>query len=274
MASTHNAIPAPTVSRTPPHHVDVAVRIDADLDLDGADALLCNLRDFPLRFFGANQSDRMGDRNAPAHCPAEQAMHRQPPLAAGKIIGGEFHGRFGIGIALDAAIHARVQLGDLAWHAAVHGRREISGDELDRGCGALTEIATEIAAPILERRRLAPTHGAGRIDHLDQHIAADRLRQPGPLVLTPGRQCNVMKLDRGNRLVGHAHTVDSRSADRIGSKCRLQTDGEAKPPRSFARGARRGDGLPASARPGSVRRCDAVRHGRIELIGIRQQEIW
>jgi hypothetical protein len=82
-----------------------------------------------------------------------------------------------------------------------------------------------------------------------------------------------MKLDRGNKLVGHAHTVDSRSADRIGSKCRLQTDGEAKPPRSFARGARRGDGLPASARPGSVRRCDAVRHGRIELIGIRQQEI-
>ena len=80
-----------------------------------------------------------------------------------------------------------------------------------------------------------------------------------------------MKLDRGNRLVGHAHTVDSRSADRIGSKCRLQTDGDAKPPRSCARGARRGDGLPASARPGSVRRRDAGDTAASNLIGIRRR---
>jgi hypothetical protein len=83
-----------------------------------------------------------------------------------------------------------------------------------------------------------------------------------------------MKLDRGNRLVGHAHTVESRSADRIGSKCCLQTGGDARPSRSLARGACRGDGLPASARPGSVRRRDVVRQGRIVLIGIWQQEIW
>jgi len=38
-----------------------------------------------------------------------------------------------------------------------------------------------------------------------------------------------MKLDRGNGLVGHAHTVEGRSADRIGSKCRLQTGSDAKP---------------------------------------------
>ena len=73
-------MPGPDGFANPPHHVDVAVRIDADLDLDGADALLRNLRDFALRLFGANQSDRMGDRNAPAHRAAEQAMHRQPPL--------------------------------------------------------------------------------------------------------------------------------------------------------------------------------------------------
>jgi len=57
--------------------------------------------------------------------------------------------------------------------------------------------------------------------------------------------------------------VSRRVADRIGSKCRLQTGDDAKPPRSLCRG----DGLPASARPGSVRRRGTVRQGRIESIG-------
>ena len=162
---------------------------------------MCNLYGFALGLVGTNQADRMGDGNAPAHRPAEQAVHRQPPLAAGKIIGGEFHGRLGIGVALDAAIHARMQLGDVARQAALHGRSEISRDDLDGGAGTLTEIAAKISAPVLERRRLAPTRTTRRIGHLDQHIAADRLRQAGPLVLAPGRQGHVMKLDRGDGLV-------------------------------------------------------------------------
>jgi hypothetical protein len=147
----------------------------------------------------------MGDGNAPAHRAAEEAMHRHPPLSAGKVIGREFHRRFGIGIAFNAAVHPRMQLPDLARHAAFHSRREISRDDFDGCCGTLAEVATELAAPVLERRRLAPANGAGRIDHLDQHIAADRLGQPGPFVLTPRRQCDMMKLDRDNGDIRHAH---------------------------------------------------------------------
>jgi hypothetical protein len=102
-------------------------------------------------------------------------MHRKAPFPAGKIVSSELYRRLRVGIALDAAVHAGVQLHDLARHAAVHCRREAARDDLDGRSGTLAEVAAEIAAPILERRRLAPAHAAGGVDHLDQHVAADRL---------------------------------------------------------------------------------------------------
>jgi hypothetical protein len=178
------------------------------LDLDRGDSFLCDLRDFALGFLGSDQPDRMGDRNAAADRAAEQAMHRQPPLSAGKIISREFHRRFGIGVTFDDAVHPRMQFPDLARHTAFHGWREISRDDLEGCCGTLAEVTAELTAPVLERRRLAPAHGPGRIDHLDQHIAADRLGQTGPFMLTSRRQRDMMKLDRSNGNIRHARTVD------------------------------------------------------------------
>ena len=101
----------------PPHHLDVAVRIDADLDLDGADAFLRDLRDLALGLREVHQPDRMGDRDAPPARAAEQTMHRKAALLAGEVVGRELDGGLGVGIALDGAIHARMQLGDLARQA-------------------------------------------------------------------------------------------------------------------------------------------------------------
>src|SRR5262249_61124546 len=81
---------------------------------------------------------------------------------------------------------------------------EISCDDLDGCCGALAEVAAEVTAPIFECGRLPPAHSAGRVDHLDQDVAANRLRQPSPFVLPPRRQRDMMKLDRSNGNIRHA----------------------------------------------------------------------
>src|SRR5262249_40128047 len=101
-------------------------------------------------------------------------------------------------------VHARMQFPDLSGNAALHGRREVARDDLDGCCRALAEVTTEVAAPIFECRRLAPAHGSGGVDHPDQHIAANRLGQPGPLVLTPRWQRDMMKLDCSDRGIRHA----------------------------------------------------------------------
>ncbi len=188
----------------PPHHLDVAVRIDADLDLDGADAFLRDLRDLALGLREIHQPDRMGDRNAPAAGAAEQAMHGKAALPAGEIIGREFDGGLGVGIALDGAIHPRMQFGDLARHATRDRRRQISRHDLDRRSRALAEIAAELAAPILECGRLAPAGDAGVVAHLDEDVAADGLGEAGPFVLAPGRQRDVNELDGSDGSSGHA----------------------------------------------------------------------
>ncbi len=164
------------------------------LDLDRLDALACDLRDLALGVGEAHQADRVGDRDARARGAAEQAMDRQPGLAAGEVVGGELERRLGVGEALDGAVHAGVQLDDVARLEAAHRRRQIGLDHMDRGAGALAEIAAELAAPVFQRRRLAPAHAAGLIDQPDQHIAADRLGQPGPFMLAPGRQRDVDQL--------------------------------------------------------------------------------
>ena len=157
-------------------------------------------------FFGSEQSDGMSDRDASTHRASEQPMDGKLALSPGQIVGGELHSRLGVRVALDRAIHARVQFGDLAREGTYYCRREMMCDDLDGRCGALAEIAAEIAPPILERRRLTPPGPATPIGHLHQHVSADRLGEPRPFVLAPRRQRDVMKLDFRNGRVGHAPT--------------------------------------------------------------------
>jgi len=46
-----------------------------------------------------------------------------------EIVGGEFDRRLGVGIALDGAIHARMQLGDLSRQRAFDRRRQMARDD-------------------------------------------------------------------------------------------------------------------------------------------------
>ena len=147
-----------------------------------------------------------------------------------KIVGRKLHGGFGIRVTFDAAVHARVQFRNLAGHAPMTAGARWRVMTSMVVCRALAEIAAEIAAPILEGRRLAPSGAAISIGHLHQHIATDRLGQPGPFVLTPRRQCDVMQLDLCNRCVGHVPsqfaeegrgTCEAR--DRIGMDADWQT---------------------------------------------------
>jgi hypothetical protein len=137
-------------------------------------------------------------------------------LLAGEIIGREFDGRLGVGIALDGAVHPRMQFREFPRQTAMHGRRQMSRNDLDSGSKTLAEIAAELAAPVLKRGRLAPTGGAGHVRHLHQDVAADGLGQPRPFVLTPRRQRNVMKLDRSDGCFGHARSVHTLAGSRAG----------------------------------------------------------
>src|SRR5262249_46488417 len=82
--------------------------------------------------------------------------------------------------------------------------REILRDHRAHGARALTEIASELAAPVLEDGRLPPAGAAVGIGHLEDDIAADRLLQSRPFVLAPRRQADVKKLDAGDRRFAHA----------------------------------------------------------------------
>ena len=135
-------------------------------------------------------------------------------MLARKIVGGEFDRRLGIRIALDGAVHARVELGDLSRQRAFDRRRQMARDDLDGGCKSFAEIAAELAAPVLERGRLAPARCTGRVRHFHQDVAADRLRQAGPFVFTPRRQRNVMKLNRSDGCFGHAPGVHTFAGSR------------------------------------------------------------
>ena len=52
-----------------PYHLDVASRLDADLDLDGLDALGRDLRGFALASLDLHQADGMGDRHGSRTAP-------------------------------------------------------------------------------------------------------------------------------------------------------------------------------------------------------------
>ena len=97
-----------------PHHLDVALRIDADLDLDRADALGRDLRGLALALLDGHQADRMGDRDRVAHRAAEQHVDRHAAGAAGEIVGRDVDRRLRVRIALDGGVHALVQLADVA----------------------------------------------------------------------------------------------------------------------------------------------------------------
>src|SRR5262249_27571579 len=89
-------------------HLHVAFGIDTDLDLDRADAFVRDLGALPLGLVEADEPDRMRHRNAPSARAAEEAMHRQPALPPGEIIGREFDRGLGIRVALDGEVHARL----------------------------------------------------------------------------------------------------------------------------------------------------------------------
>src|SRR5262249_19107310 len=111
--------------------------------------------------------------------------------------------RLGIRMALERTIHARVELDDVRWRAPHDGGREILRDHRVDGARAFAEITPELAAPVLEDRRLPPAGAALGIAHLEDGVAADRLLQPRPFVLASCRQADVKKLDAGDGRLAH-----------------------------------------------------------------------
>jgi hypothetical protein len=63
-----------------------------------------------------------------------------------------------------------------------------------------TPISAELASPILERRRFAPTADAAGIGELDKNVAANGFGLTGPFVFTPGWQSHMEQLDFLNRI--------------------------------------------------------------------------
>jgi hypothetical protein len=146
----------------------------------------------------------VGDRNGVADGAAQEVVHRDAAGATREVVGGDIDRGLGIGIALDGGIHALVQQAKIADRYANGGRPEIALDDQLDGGGALAEIAPVLAAPVLERGRLAPADTAGVVAQAHQRVAPDALGEPGPLVLAAGRQRHHQGLDRPDRRTGYA----------------------------------------------------------------------
>ena len=67
----------------PAYQFDIAIRLDTDLDLDGANAFAHCLRRLALRFLKADEADGVRDRNLPAERAAKEPMHGEAALLAG-----------------------------------------------------------------------------------------------------------------------------------------------------------------------------------------------
>ena len=174
------------------------------LILIGADALGRDLAGLALGILDRHQADRVGDRNGVADGATQKVVHRDAAGATGEVVGRDIDGGLGVGIALDGGVHALMQQAEIADWDADRGRPEVAGDhQLNRG-GALAEIAPVLAAPVLERRRLAPADIACVVGHAHQRVAANALGQPGPLVLAAGRHRHHQRLDRPDRRTGYA----------------------------------------------------------------------
>ena len=115
----------------PPHHLDVAIGIDADLDLDGPDALRGDRS--ALRASASSNPIR------PIEWVTGTSRRAQPPSssaagnaerAAGEIVGGDLDRGLGVRIALDRPVHPRMQFGEIADLSADHGLAQISVDDL------------------------------------------------------------------------------------------------------------------------------------------------
>src|SRR5262249_7588493 len=187
----------------PPYHIDIAIRIDPDLDLDRADTFLRDQRDLALGIREVHQPDRMGDRDPASAGATQQAVNWKTALLASEIIGGKFDGCFRIGIAFDCAIHPRMQVDDFAGQTTLDGWRQMPRYDLHGRSRTFTEIATELPAPILECGRLAPSDSVAIVRYFDQDVAADGLGQACPFVLAPGRQSNMHGFDGRDRSPSH-----------------------------------------------------------------------
>ena len=123
----------------------------------------------------------MGHRHGAAHLAAEQRVDGQAERPPGDVVGRRLDRRLGVGIAPDRRVHLAVQDRWLRGVAAGHGRGQIAVDHQPDDGGGFPVIAAEIAAPVLERRGLAPADHAVRRGHPDHDVAADGLGQAGPI---------------------------------------------------------------------------------------------
>src|SRR5262249_39893553 len=159
--------------------VDVFARRHADRfdDLDVAPGVDANFvfdrpnppgRDLPCLFLGLcdrDQPDRMGNRHARSDAPAEENVNWYSQPAPSEIVEREFDRGFGVGIAFDHRVHARMKVSHISEVDAGHGRRQIVSDYATHDEWRLTEITAEFAAPVLERWRLTPTASSVAVGH-------------------------------------------------------------------------------------------------------------
>ena len=94
-------------------HRDVALGLDADLDLDGGDALGDHLGGLARGGIGVHDPDAVRDLGAVANLAAEELIDRHAVDLADGIVQRDVDRRLGIGIAAQGPVHARVQLLDL-----------------------------------------------------------------------------------------------------------------------------------------------------------------
>ena len=107
-----------------------------------------------------------------ARATAQQSMHRHAQRAAGQVVGGEFDGRLGIRIALDHAVHPRVQFDEVAGFESGHGRGEIALDDQRRRSPATRRNSGRIRRPSPSARAPRPSRrGPGRRSSSPAHSA-------------------------------------------------------------------------------------------------------
>jgi hypothetical protein len=147
-------------------------------------------------------------------------VNRYAQPSSGDIVERELDSRFCVRVALDNRIHARVQVDHVTEFNALDGGREIVFDDGPDDERGLAEIASELAAPIFERGRLAPAGSSVGVGDAGENVAADRLREPRPLVLATRRQLDQNCLDgldrrHGLSLRSHHPRCDHKESVRV-----------------------------------------------------------
>ena len=181
-----------------PDQADVALRIDATLDLQGTDPVGDRARGFLECLGFRQQSHHVGNGNVRPDCAAQQSVHGKTHGFAPQVMQRDVYRALRIGVADHRAVHDLPRGGHCRGIVAGQRRRQHGVDQVDHATDGLTTPPPGVTTPVRQRCRLAIADHTVVAGDANQYERAQLAIEPGPFETAAVRKIEGGGVDRSD----------------------------------------------------------------------------